>query len=486
MASKIGSMALVPGLAASFLVLGNQSIAHQDLTSFLASRSGADQTWRRHVASLVRPSMAVAGFALPQPLPRQTSEPLRMVVAYGGTAAPALDPRRSGRMPGPALGAGMDGAVIYPAVNREAKGDLLIERVPLRPSIGSLRQEPSLFTPPTDLALIGRFEAEDLGEIVDTEHSPLALGGIQLAALSSGSIVDDRPAGLQLGLNQFVAPIDPLVIEGPPENAPRLADLAPIERAGITITGDGLIGRAGAGFGAPSIPLENEPFRVATTHEATAGFDPIPGGFPTDRRGDQPNGVVARALTMPAPSALQPAQPTPVMRPPTSGHPAQALGLAGAQLARAERCLAEAVYWESRSEPERGQMAVAQVVLNRANSGFYPRDVCGVVYQNAHRHLACQFTFACEGRRSLVPTEAEPWAQATRIAKGMMAGQLWLSDVGHATHYHATYVRPWWARSMNRLQQIGVHVFYRPRNWGSEPQPTAAPQAQAAAAGGAS
>ncbi|QCK88655.1 hypothetical protein E8L99_05915 [Phreatobacter aquaticus] len=431
--------------------------------------------------------MAVASFALPQPLPRQTTEPLRVLAAHGGMSATPVDPRRSGRMPGPALGAGMDSAVIYPAVNREAKGDLLLERVSLRPSIGSLRQEPSLFTPPTDLASIGRFEAEDLGEIVDTEHSPLALGGIQLAAVTPGIGIDDRSTAARLGLGApFISPADPLLAEGPAEDAPRLGAVPSSERAGISITGDGLIARAGAGFGAPSIPLENEPFRVATTHEATAGFDPMPGGFATDRRGDQPNGVVARALTMPAPSALQPSQPMPVMRPPTNGHPALALGLSGPTLVRAERCLAEAVYWEARSEPERGQMAVAQVVLNRANSGFYPRDVCGVVYQNAHRHLACQFTFACEGRRSLVPTEAEPWAQATRIARGMMSGQLWLADVGHATHYHATYVRPWWARSMNRLQQIGVHVFYRPRNWGSEPQPVAAPQAQAVAAGGAS
>ena len=51
-----------------------------------------------------------------------------------------------------------------------------------------------------------------------------------------------------------------------------------------------------------------------------------------------------------------------------------------------------------------------------------------------------------------------------------MAGRTWLPEVGHATHYHATYVRPWWALSMNRLQQIGIHVFYRPRNWGAGPR----------------
>jgi spore germination cell wall hydrolase CwlJ-like protein len=63
-----------------------------------------------------------------------------------------------------------------------------------------------------------------------------------------------------------------------------------------------------------------------------------------------------------------------------------------------QRCLAEAVYFEARSEPEAGQAAVAQVVLNRVRSGLYPTSVCGVVYQNRHRHLACQFTFACEGK----------------------------------------------------------------------------------------
>jgi hypothetical protein len=77
--------------------------------------------------------------------------------------------------------------------------------------------------------------------------------------------------------------------------------------------------------------------------------------------------------------------------------PAERLHLEGKERVKAERCLANAIYFEARSEPVRGQMAVAQVVLNRAFSGFYPNDICGVVYQNASRHLACQFTFACDG-----------------------------------------------------------------------------------------
>jgi hypothetical protein len=76
--------------------------------------------------------------------------------------------------------------------------------------------------------------------------------------------------------------------------------------------------------------------------------------------------------------------------------PAERLGLEGKPRARAEKCLADAVYFEARGEPLRGQQAVAQVVMNRVFSGYYPNNVCGVVYQNAGRYLACQFTFACE------------------------------------------------------------------------------------------
>jgi hypothetical protein len=145
--------------------------------------------------------------------------------------------------------------------------------------------------------------------------------------------------------------------------------------------------------------------------------------------------------------------------------PAERLGLSGKARTKAERCLANAVYFESRSEPVRGQIAVAQVVLNRAFSGYYPEDVCRVVYQNAHRHLACQFTFACDGIADRV-TDDESWTRATRIAKETLDGKLWLADVGKSTHYHANYVRPWWRRSMRTLSKIGVHIFYRPRKWG--------------------
>ena len=147
--------------------------------------------------------------------------------------------------------------------------------------------------------------------------------------------------------------------------------------------------------------------------------------------------------------------------------PAQQLGLEGKPRARAEKCLADAVYFEARGEPFKGQEAVAQVVMNRVFSGVYPHDVCGVVYQNAARHLACQFTFACEGKNLNRIDEPDMWEQAKSISKDMLDGKIWLTEVGHATHYHAYWVHPSWVHEMARLYQFGVHTFYRPLNWGS-------------------
>ncbi len=144
--------------------------------------------------------------------------------------------------------------------------------------------------------------------------------------------------------------------------------------------------------------------------------------------------------------------------------PAERMKLVGAARAKQEKCLADAVYFEARSEPERGQIAVAQVVVNRAFSGFYPDNICSVVYQNAHRYLACQFTFACEGKK-LVVNDDESWSKAKQIARDVLDGKTWLSEIGKATHYHAYWVRPDWIRDMRRMHKIGVHTFYRPRAW---------------------
>lgn len=146
--------------------------------------------------------------------------------------------------------------------------------------------------------------------------------------------------------------------------------------------------------------------------------------------------------------------------------PAERLGLFDEKSrAKSEKCLAEAVYFEARGEAVRGQIAVAQVILNRAFSGKYPESVCGVVYQNKHRHLACQFTFACDNNPDVI-REPDMWDRAQKISKAMLDGRLWLPEVDRSTHYHAYWVRPSWVSEMKRNWKFGVHTFYRPRKWG--------------------
>jgi hypothetical protein len=172
---------------------------------------------------------------------------------------------------------------------------------------------------------------------------------------------------------------------------------------------------------------------------------------------DEPSpALLAERVPLPPPAPPRPAPPP---------APVQLLNLSPQARAKAEACLARAIYFEARSEPLRGQLAVAQVVMNRVFSPYYPNDVCGVIYQNAHRHLACQFTFACDGIRKRV-TDHRAWARARRIAKDALDGKIWVAEVGKSTHYHAAYVRPVWVRDMRRMVRFGLHTFYRPRNWG--------------------
>jgi hypothetical protein len=167
-------------------------------------------------------------------------------------------------------------------------------------------------------------------------------------------------------------------------------------------------------------------------------------------------------ISLPATISVLP-PPAPGVPPPS---PAQRLHLEGDARAKAERCLANAIYFEARDQPYQGQVAVAQVVINRVFSGIYPRDVCGVVYQNANRHLACQFTFACDGKRDVV-NEWPEWRRAKRIAQETLDGVVYVQAVGTATHYHANYVHPNWIHEMHRLAREGEHLFYRPIAWGN-------------------
>ncbi|MGK2911519.1 MAG: cell wall hydrolase [Sphingobium sp.] len=127
---------------------------------------------------------------------------------------------------------------------------------------------------------------------------------------------------------------------------------------------------------------------------------------------------------------------------------------------RATNCLTSAIYYEAGNEPDDGQRAVAQVVLNRVRHPAWPHSVCGVVYQGSERaDTRCQFTFSCDGAMTRMPNNAS-WGRAQRVAMQALAGAVY-APVGLATHYHTLAVHPNWANSLTPVAVIGAHIFYR-------------------------
>jgi hypothetical protein len=135
--------------------------------------------------------------------------------------------------------------------------------------------------------------------------------------------------------------------------------------------------------------------------------------------------------------------------------------------ANAERdCLTQAIYHEARGESEVGQLAVANVIVNRARSGKFPSTLCGVIYQNADKGLyRCQFTFACDGREEVTRERralARSAALAQRVYRDFAKGEAVGAVPGSTLYYHTKAVNPSWAGTYNAVAEIGSHVFYSP------------------------
>ena len=142
-----------------------------------------------------------------------------------------------------------------------------------------------------------------------------------------------------------------------------------------------------------------------------------------------------------------------------AGSPPVQVGADGDR-ARAIECMATAIAYEAPFEPIEGREAIAEVILNRARTPGYPRSVCGVVFAGAERRTGCQFTFACDGSLVRRPATEAVMAASRIIATAAIDGTTPLRAPG-ATHYHASYVAPWWAPSLVRIIRIGTHIFYR-------------------------
>jgi spore germination cell wall hydrolase CwlJ-like protein len=126
-------------------------------------------------------------------------------------------------------------------------------------------------------------------------------------------------------------------------------------------------------------------------------------------------------------------------------------------------CLAKAVYFEARGEPTDGQRMVAEVILNRVDSPYYPDTVCDVVYQNKHKRNACQFSFACDGIPDVIK-EPKAYTKARAIALEALdcddKCRAFRRLLGRSTHYHADFVSPSWADKLYRTGKFGKHIFY--------------------------
>jgi hypothetical protein len=198
-----------------------------------------------------------------------------------------------------------------------------------------------------------------------------------------------------------------------------------------------------------ALAIRHDPnLRRTAFYDLTPGWETLSlGGKPALDFGQ--SGLEAQQINAATPVSglLRPARPF-VFRPASA-----------ADRQRALRCLTQGIYYEAALEPAEGQEAVAQVILNRVRDLNYPNSICGVVFEGAERSTGCQFSFTCMGALAQAPV-GWAWKRSQVVAERMLAGHV-ATEVGTATHYHADYVHPWWATTLNKLTQIGAHIFYR-------------------------
>lgn len=124
-------------------------------------------------------------------------------------------------------------------------------------------------------------------------------------------------------------------------------------------------------------------------------------------------------------------------------------------------CLAKNIYYEAGSEPFEGKVAVAQVTLNRVNSGQFPDDVCKTIYQKNvfYEKVVCQFSWYCDRAATVRPIHKGNYEESMVAAKKVLLEGFRLPSIEHALFYHADYVNPGWRKE--KVAKIGRHIFYK-------------------------
>jgi spore germination cell wall hydrolase CwlJ-like protein len=424
------------GFALGVFALTPNDTGYQDIASLLARQPGVAERWQKRVYSAAA-SIQLATYSFGRPI--GTATPQSATYRLAGLMS---EQDITGAVPrNPILVAPQRyQAVDFPKVDRTLKGDRLIVQPQAAPEEARPAQDkgPGLEDPSVSNASVPNMKTARVPSL------PAAAAAAQRAPLDP----ELQAAMRAPPLTQYGVPL-----EAPPlDDAKAASDAAAIEPQALR-----------DGFNIESASLFFGNTALGGTLESMERWQP--GEEPTIVMPDPDMKLQGAAKAIESGESIAPKGEvnTDDQRAKT---PVERLGLFDEKSrAREEKCLAEAVYFEARGEAVRGQIAVAQVVMNRAFSGKYPNTVCGVVYQNKHRHLACQFTFACDNNPDVI-REPDMWDRAKKIAKAMLDGQIWLPEIGKSTHYHAYYVHPSWVSEMTKLYRFGVHTFYRPKAWG--------------------
>jgi spore germination cell wall hydrolase CwlJ-like protein len=423
------------GFGLCFFALIPSETGYQDIASLLARQPGVAERWQKRVFASAVSSIQVATFSFGRPVGTSAPRAATLLLASLDGQGVGAVPRNRLTQPPPRYQASD-----FPKVNRTLKGDRLTivtpETAPAAPT-GATPQDPSTSNAPVTRA-----------KTATATHAaePAPLDPELAEALKAPPLPQ-----YDISLSLEAQPLDDLKGHSEADDAA----LVPQPSA------DGFsIKTASLYFGSSSLGVESGGLERWQPGEEPTIVTPGPTADPDMKVSVPPQQDSAKASETVVGKGEVNATDSKVKT------PAERLGLLDEKTrAKQEKCLTDAIYFEARGEAVRGQMAVAQVVMNRVFSGYYPTTVCGVVYQNANRHLACQFTFACDGIRDVVK-EPDMWDRARRIAKATLDGRLWLPEVGKSTHYHAYWVHPSWVHEMKKMYRTGVHTFYRPRAWG--------------------
>ncbi|MGY3609274.1 MULTISPECIES: cell wall hydrolase [unclassified Bradyrhizobium] len=413
------------GLGLSIFALMPTEIGYQDIASLLARQPGVAERWQTRMFSAMG-TIQVAAYSFGRPIgtssPQVATYRLARLDSQGGDLTGSIT--RNPIVAQPPRYVASD----FPKVDRTLKGDRLA------------------VAPPAEAA-----PSESVPASEDPSTSNFSVRGMKTAARAPAELDPELQDALNAPPLPQYAPSQPSAATAAPETVPPARDAFSLQTSSLFF---------GSSLGAPETMERWQPGEEPTIVVPDAALDPnmkAMASLPVDADGPVRAGDMGESI---APKGEVNADDQ------HAKTPAERLGLFDEKSrAKSEKCLAEAVYFEARGEAVRGQIAVAQVVLNRAFSGKYPTTVCGVVYQNKYRHLACQFTFACDNVRDVI-REPDMWDRAKKIAKAMLDGRLWLPEVDKSTHYHAYWVRPSWVSEMKKTYKFGVHTFYRPRAWG--------------------